>query len=122
LTPKCTFIEPLTSAGELGKRLVEGKGAENVELWGKLLLTGNNGCDTDGVDEGSPGGVTCEGMSAGVMVDGTGGLTFCTGNSGCWVYVIGAGGGIETAGCCGNQCCERGGTGQPAWGAGTAEL
>jgi hypothetical protein len=32
LTPKCTFIEPLTSAGELGKRLVEEKGAENVEL------------------------------------------------------------------------------------------
>ena len=87
-----------------------------------MLTTGNNGCDTGGVDEGSPGGGACEGGSAIDVVDGTGGLIFCTGNSGCWAYAIGAEGDIETAGCVGNQGCGRGGTGQPTGGTGTAEL
>lgn len=120
---ECRSTETLTSASEFGGTVV-GKGAENGELWVGILLltTGNNGCATGagGVDEGSPGGVTCEGWTAGEEVDGGGALTFWTGNNGCWAYPIGAGGGTEIVGGCGYHG-GRGGTGQPAGGTGTVE-
>lgn len=85
--PWCASVEPLSSAGEFERTLVEGIGAEKGELWGGTLFiptTGNRGCDTGtgGMDVGSPGGVICDGRCAGVD-DGGGGLTFCTGNNGC---------------------------------------
>lgn len=47
--------------------------------------TGKRGCDTatGGMDVCSPGGVICADCSADDVDGGKGGLTFCTGNSGC---------------------------------------
>lgn len=125
LVPEWASTGPLISAEALAG-ILDGIGAENGELWVAVLLltTGNKGWDTGtgGVDEGIPGGTTCAGWSAGDAVDARGGLTFCTGNKGCWAKPTWAGGGIEPAGCCGYQGCGRGATDQPAGGMGTAVL
>lgn len=86
--PEFASNEALTSSGELDGMFVGSMGAENGELWLDILLvppTGKRGCETatEGVDVGSPGGVICAVWSAGDVDDGIGGLTFCTGNSGC---------------------------------------
>lgn len=105
-------------------RVVESIGAEYGKLWADVLLltTGNKGWDTGtgGVDEGNPGGTTCEGWSVGDAVDGKGGRGVCTGKRGDWPYAAGPGG-TGTAECGGYQGCGRGGIGQPAGGMGTAE-
>lgn len=126
MIPKCASTGTFEESTWVTDDILEDRGAaENGELWVVVWLfptTGNKGCDTgtEGVDVGSPGGVIWV-WSAGEVVEGNGGLTFCTGNNGCWAY--GTGGGIEADGGWGNQGWGRGGTiPQALGGSGTAGL
>lgn len=110
--PKCASIGTFEENTGVPDGTVDDRGAaEYGELWVVVWLfptTGNKGCETgtEGVDVGSPGGAIWA-CNAGELVDGIGGLTFCTGNNGWCAY--GTGGGTEAAGAWGYHGWGRGG-------------